>query len=73
MEKKEYNLFGYIDELAIEDLYMLQQSLLQDIEYLKMQNNDKQLDFEIERLRYVNKLVKEKNKELVNSSEKLSM
>ena len=72
MGKKEYNLFGYIDELAIEDLYMLQQNLLMDIEYLKMQNNEKQLDFEIERLRYVNKLVKERNKEL-ESPQKLSM
>ena len=60
MEEKENNVFGYIDELNKEELYKLQDVLVSEIENLKYQNDRKNLDFEIERLRYVKKELKEK-------------
>ena len=57
---EENNVFGYIDELTKEELYKLQDVLVNEIENLKYQDDRKNLEFEIERLRYVKKVLKEK-------------
>ena len=60
MEDNSQNIFGYIDDLSNSELNQLQEQLVSDIEYLKQINDKKNLDFEIERLRYVVKVLKER-------------
>ena len=60
MEDNSQNIFGYIDDLSNSELNQLQEQLVSDIEYLKQTNYKKSLDFEIERLRYVIKVLKER-------------
>lgn len=60
MEDNSQNIFGYIDDLSNSELNQLQEQLVSDIEYLKQTNDKKNFDFEIERLRYVVKVLKER-------------
>ena len=60
MKETRQNIFGYIDDLSNSELNQLQEQLVSDIEYLKQTNDKKNLDFEIERLRYVVKVLKER-------------
>lgn len=65
MQEKEENVFGYIDDLDEDELCNLQEQLIEDIEYLKQINDRKSLNFEIERLRYLKKVLEtKKEKEL---------
>ena len=52
------NVFGYIDELNNEELYNLKEQIIKDIEFLKKTKNKNDLNFEIERLRYISNLLK---------------
>ena len=61
MKDNKPNVFGYIDDLTEEELLNLQDQLVDDIEYLKEIKDRKNSDFEIERLRYVKKVLKEIN------------
>ena len=61
MEEVIQNVFGYIDELDDEDLRNLKEQLMNDIEYLKQtKDNKNQLSFELDRLKYVKKLMEER-------------
>lgn len=60
MNKKQENVFGYIDDLNDNELADLKNQLASDIEFLKEINDKKNRDFEIERLRYASKLLNER-------------
>lgn len=60
MDEINQNLFKYIDDLDNEQLVSLQNQIIADIEYLKEIKDKKNLDFEIERLRYIRNLFKER-------------
>ena len=72
MNKQYENLFGYLDELTFEELCNFQKVLISDIEYSKIKK-DNNIDFEVERLKYVTKLIEQKNKQMENEQQKLSM
>lgn len=61
MDEITQNLFKYIDDLDNEQLINLQNQIIADIEYLKEIKDKKNLDFEIERLRYIRNIFKERN------------
>ena len=69
MKDNSQNVFGYIDDLNNSELNQLQKQLVSDIEYLKQINDKKNLDFEVERLRHVVKVLKERkqNQEQIKS------
>lgn len=65
MVENANNVFGYIDDLNVNELVHLQEQLISDIEYLKQINDKKNLEFEIERLRRVVKVLKDRKEDQI--------
>ena len=63
MEEQEINPFEYYNEYTLEDLIKIRQMTMNDIELLKLENKDKERDVEIERLKYLNKVIEDKTNE----------
>ena len=60
----EINVYGDIDELTLEELYILQKRLCEDIEFIKLTETRSGLDSEVDRLKYVNELIKERENDI---------
>lgn len=66
------NLFNYYDELSIDELIIIQKTMLEDIktlkniinnskiDYIERKKYEEELDFECLRLKYINKIIRQR-------------
>ena len=63
MKKDNIDVYSYYKDYTTEDLYRISEILMNDIQLLKLDMKYSKLDTEVEKLRYVNNLIKERKEE----------